>query len=160
GMTAIGLFVMRALIARDRRLTQPFALVVILALLAAPVYLVLATAQFSLRSATDLGDVLPLLDVSQFGKGFRDLEICLALFAGAPGVALWPARAARPQRSIAELLALTGALLAAVAVLLIPGTSGHPGTTSPRGLAIALDAVHLAAGSIWLGGLIGLLILR
>ena len=43
--------------------------------------------------------------------------------------------------------------------MLVPGTSGHPGTTSPRGLAIALDAVHLAAGSIWIGGLIGLLVL-
>jgi copper transport protein len=44
-------------------------------------------------------------------------------------------------------------------VLIVPGTSGHPGTASPRGVAIALDAVHLAAGSIWLGGLIGLVVL-
>ena len=34
-----------------------------------------------------------------------------------------------------------GALLAAGATLLIPGVSGHPSQTSPRGLAIALDVV-------------------
>ena len=30
-----------------------------------------------------------------------------------------------------------------------------PGQTSPRGLAIPVDWVHLAAGSVWIGGLIG-----
>jgi copper transport protein len=44
-------------------------------------------------------------------------------------------------------------------VLLIPGVSGHAGQTSPRGLAIALDWMHLAAGAVWIGGLIGLLVL-
>jgi copper transport protein len=123
------------------------------------VYLVMATAQFSLRSAFDLSAVLPLLNVSSFGHGFLMLELALALFAAAAAIALWVDRPERPQRSVAELLATTGALLAALAVLTLPGATGHPGTTSPRGVALALDAIHLGAGSIWLGGLIGLLAL-
>jgi len=154
-MAAIGLFVLRAFIARESS-AKPFAVAAAVALLAAPVYLVLATAQFSLRSAFDLSDVVPLLDVSAFGKGFLTLEACLALFVFAAGVAIW---LDRPRRTVAGLLALTGALLAAVATVVVPGTSGHPGTADPRWLAIALDAVHLGAGSIWLGGLIGLVAL-
>ena len=42
---------------------------------------------------------------------------------------------------------------------MIPGLSGHAGQTAPRGLSLALDWLHLAAGSIWIGGLIGLLVL-
>jgi len=37
--------------------------------------------------------------------------------------------------------------------------AGHPSTTSPVGLMLALDWAHLAAGSIWIGGLIGLIVL-
>ena len=48
--------------------------------------------------------------------------------------------------------------LAAAAVLILPGTSGHAGQTSPRGLSLLLDWLHLVSGSIWLGGLVGLLL--
>lgn len=154
GMAAIGLFVLRMFIARTG--WRPFAVAGAIALLAAPVYLLMATAQFALRSVFDLPDVVGLVDVSSFGRGFLALEACLALFVFAAGVAIW---LDRPRRTIAGLVSLAGALLAAAAVLLVPGTSGHPGTASPRGPAIALDAVHLAAGSIWLGGLIGLALL-
>ena len=41
----------------------------------------------------------------------------------------------------------------------IPGTSGHPAQTSPRGLSLAADWLHLISGSLWLGGLVGLIIL-
>src|ERR1019366_3897942 len=51
------------------------------------------------------------------------------------------------------------AALAAAAVLLVPGAVGHAGQTSPRGLSVALDAVHLLSGSVWIGGLVGLLVL-
>jgi copper transport protein len=153
-IAAIGLFVLRMFIVRSG--WRPFAVASAVALLAAPVYLLLATAQFALRSVFDLPDVVPLLDVSSFGRGFLVLELCLALFVFAAGAAIW---LDRPRRTIAGLLSLAGALLAAAAVLVIPGASGHPGTASPRGLAIALDAVHLGAASIWLGGLIGLVVL-
>ena len=44
-------------------------------------------------------------------------------------------------------------------MLLTPGAAGHAGQTSPRTLALALDWLHLVAGSLWLGGLVGLFVL-
>ncbi len=163
-MAAIGLFVLRMLIARPvghslRGVSIAFAIAIVSALLAAPVYLLLSTAQFSLRSPFDVGALAPLLDVSAFGRGYLDLELCLALFAVAGAIAIAIDRPERARRSIAELLATTGALLAAAAVMLVPGVAGHAGQTSPRGVAIGLDWLHLVAGAVWIGGLLGLLVL-
>jgi copper transport protein len=163
-MAAIGLFVLRMLIARPvghslRGVSVAFGVATAIALVAAPVYLLLSTAQFSLRSPFDLGALAPLFDVSAFGRGYLDLELCLALFAAAAAIALALDRPERARRSIAELLSTTGALLAAAAVILIPGVSGHAGQTSPRGVAIALDWLHLTSGAVWIGGLLGLLVL-
>ena len=44
-------------------------------------------------------------------------------------------------------------------MLVIPGVSGHPAQTPPRGLSLAADWLHLISGSLWLGGLVGLLVL-
>ena len=105
------------------------------ALIAIPVYVVLATADFALRSAFDLGALMPLLRASAFGRGFLDLELCLALFAVAAAIALYVDRPMRTTRSVAELLALVGATLAAAAALIIPGAAGHAAQTAPRALA-------------------------
>jgi copper transport protein len=168
-MAAIGLFVLRILIARPlvrrvpgarlRSLDVAFAVAAAAALIVIPYYLLLATAEFALRSWVDVGALVPLMRASAFGRGFLDLEICFALFAGAAAVALWVDRPERERRSVAALLATGGALAAAVAVLLVPGAAGHAAQTAPRGLSLALDWIHLAAGSIWLGGLIGLFVL-
>jgi copper transport protein len=80
------------------------------------------------------------------------------LFALAAAAAIAVDRPERPVRSVAELLAQTGALASGAATLAIPGLAGHAGQKSPRGLSLPLDAIHLAAGSIWLGGLIGLVV--
>jgi copper transport protein len=168
-MAAIGLFVLRIATARPvvqrvpetrlRAVSIAFGIVAAIALIATPVYVVMATAQFALRSVFDLGNVLPLIRDSAFGRGFLDLELTVALFVLAAALALWVDRPERAQRSIAELLSVAGALLAAGATLLVPGLSGHAAQTSPRGLSVALDWVHLVAGSVWIGGLIGLLVL-
>src|SRR5207248_8607574 len=55
--------------------------------------------------------------------------------------------------------ALAGALLAAGALLIVPGAAGHAAQTSPRALSLVLDWLHLASGAVWVGGLIGLLVL-
>jgi len=102
---------------------------------------------------------VPLFRVTAFGRGYLDMEICFALFCAAAWLALWLDRPERPRRSVAELLAISGALLAAAAVLVVPGAAGHAAQTSPRGVSVMLDWVHLVAGSLWLGGLIGLLVL-
>ncbi len=166
-MSAIGLLVLRMLTARTliRRvpgstpsvLTRATIIAGAIGLIAIPVYLDFAIANDSLRSVFDLGTLVPLFRVTAFGRGYIDLELCFGLFCLAGAIALWLDRPDRDRRSIAELGATTGALLAALAVVIIPGAVGHAGQTPPRGLSMFLDAVHLIAGSIWLGGLIGLL---
>jgi copper transport protein len=49
--------------------------------------------------------------------------------------------------------------VAAAAVLSVPGAAGHAAQTTPRPLALTLDWLHLLSGSVWLGGLLGLLVL-
>jgi copper transport protein len=158
-MAAVGLFVFQILIARPVRLVKPFAIATALSLVAAPLYLLFSTAQFSLRSVLDVGALAPMFDVSAFGRGYLRFELCLALFAGAAAIALAIDRPERPRRSVAEILATSGALMAGAAALLIPGVSGHPSQTSPRGFAMVLDVVHLSAGAVWIGGLLGLLLI-
>jgi len=163
-MSAIGLFVLRTLIARPpargrRAMTVAFAVAITVALVATPIYILLATAQFALRSFWSLGALVPLLDVSAFGRGYLRLELQLALFAVAGAIAIWLDRPERRQRSVVALLSLWGALLAAGAVLLVPGAAGHAAQTPPRWASLLLDWSHLASGSVWLGGLVGLLVL-
>jgi copper transport protein len=168
-MSAIGLYVMRILIARPavrrarptslRALSWAFVLASILGLITIPVYLDFAIANDSLRSVFDLGALVPLFRVTAFARGYLDLELCFALFCVAAWISLWLDRADRRRRSVAELAAQTGALLAAAVALVIPGTVGHAGQTSPRGLSVPLDWIHLIAGALWLGALIGLLVL-
>jgi copper transport protein len=124
-MSAIGLFVLRVIVTRPlrappRALTVAFAVALVVALVAVPVYVLLATAQFALRSAFAIGALVPLMRTSAFGRGFLDLELLLALFAVSASISLNLDRRRTPRRSVAELLALLGALLAAGAVLLAP----------------------------------------
>ena len=168
-MAAIGLFILRIATARPvvrrvsetnlRAVTIAFGVAAAIGLVAIPVYVDMATAQFALRSSFDLGDLVPLLRDSAFGRGYLDLELVFALFVVAASLAIWIDQPHRERRSTAELLSVTGALLAAAATLLVPGISGHAGYTSPRGLTLPFDWVHLVAGSVWVGGLIGLLVL-
>ncbi len=168
-MSAIGLFVLRLLIARPvarrrpgtslRGLTVAFTIASVVGLLAIPLYLEFATANDTLRSVLDVTSLVPLFRVTAFGRAIVDLELCFALFCAAAWVSIWVDRPEREKRSVAELVAVTGALLAAAAVLAIPGAAGHAAQTSPRGLTLLFDWLHMIAGSVWLGGLIGLLVL-
>jgi copper transport protein len=168
-MSAIGLFVLRLLVARPlgyrvaatslRALSAVFVVASLLGLIAIPVYLEESTAVDSLRSFWALGALVPLWRTTQFGRGYVNMELCFALFCLAAWVALWVDRPREERRTIAALLALTGALLAAAAVLVFPGAAGHAAQTSPRGLTVLLDWLHLVCGSVWLGGLLGLLVL-
>jgi copper transport protein len=168
-MCAIGLFILRAFVARSvprrvpgaslRPLSIAFWVSILLALIATPVYLVMSTAKFAQRSAFDLPNVVPLLNDSAFGRSLLYLELILALVAVTGGIAMWLDRPERNDRTVAALLAVIGALVAAAAALLVPGLDGHAAQTSPRWLTLSLDWLHLAAGSIWIGGLVGLLVL-
>ncbi|GAA4704313.1 copper resistance CopC/CopD family protein [Promicromonospora umidemergens] len=57
--------------------------------------------------------------------------------------------AAAPDRTRAALV-LAGCVLAVVA----PAFTGHTRATTPEALVIGADVLHLAAGSLWLGGLV------
>src|SRR5262245_1783245 len=95
-MSAIGLFVLRLGIARPlirrvdgtnlRAVSIAFFAAAALGLIAIPVYLDVATAEFSLRSAFDLGAVVPLVHASAFGRRYIDLWIRFALFVAARAV--------------------------------------------------------------------------
>jgi copper transport protein len=168
-MAAVGLLVMRLLTARPvvrevegvtlRMLSVAFAVAAIVGLIAIPVYLDFSTANDTLRSVFDLPALVPLFRVTAFGRAIVDLEVCFALFCVAGAAAVWVDRPDRARRSIAELIALCGALLAAAAVLIVPGAAGHAAQTSPRGLTLLFDWLHMVSGSVWLGGLVGLLVL-
>ncbi len=169
-MTAIGLFILRMLIARPlvsrvpgtslRGISVAFFVTSGLAAIALPIYLEESLVIDSInRSFFSFGALIPLWRVTAFGRGWFDLWICFLLFVLAAAIAIASDRPERPRRSIAALVALPGALLAAAAVLVLPGASGHAGQTSPRGLAVLLDWLHLVSGSVWLGGLVGLVLL-
>jgi copper transport protein len=168
-LVAIGLVAFRLVLARPLLRRVPGASlrvldVAALAALAAAflvtlVYLELSTAQFALRSSFDVADVVPLVRDSSFGRGLLALDVALALLALATAIALSIDRPERDERSIAELAAALGVAFAVGACLVLPGLAGHPSQTSPAGLALTLDAVHLLAASLWLGGLAGITLL-
>jgi copper transport protein len=168
-MLAIGLFAFRVVIARPllravpgsslRPVTTAFIVALGVSLVSVPIYLIVSTAKFALRSWVDLGTLIPLVRDSSFGRSYVDLWILLALFGLAALGAIGIDRPTRSLRSTAELLATGAGLVAAGAVLVIPGIAGHAAQTSPAALALALDWAHLVSGSLWLGGLVGLLAL-
>ena len=161
-MIAIGLFAFRIAIARPltrrvpgarlRAVSIAFVITSVIGLIAIPVYLDFAIANDSLRSVFDLGALLPLYRVTAFGRAYVDMILCFGLFCVVAWTALWLDRPGAQARSIAELVATSGAVLAAAAVLMIPGAAGHAAQTSPRGYSLAFDWLHLTSGSLWLGG--------
>ncbi len=168
-MIAIGLFVLRFFVARVlaqrtdgdglRAVSVAYVVASVVGLLAIAAYLDAATAIDSLRSVFDVGALVPLFRVTAFGRGYVDMLLCFALFCLAGWTALYLDRPDRARRSVAELAAQAGAVMAAAAVLVIPGTAGHAAQTSPAGLTLSADWLHLISGSLWLGGLVGLLVL-
>ena len=168
-MVAIGLFAFRFAIARPlarrvpeaslRPVSIAFVIASLLGVIAIPVYLDFAIANDSLRSVFDLTALIPLFRVTAFGRGYVDMTLCFALFCLAAWISLWLDHPERDGRSIAEIVSQTGATCAAAATLIIPGTSGHAAQQSPRGFSLVFDWLHLASGSLWIGGLVGLLVL-
>jgi copper transport protein len=168
-MISLGLFVFRVIIARPLRriapassprwITRALAVSLGVTLLATPVYLLFSTAQFALRSWTAVGALVPLMRVSAFGRAFTDLELVVALFALAAAIAIGVERSDRRQRSVVELLSQGGALVAAISAIALISLAGHAPQSAHRWIALPLDVVHVTVGSIWLGGLVGLLAL-
>ena len=169
-MAAIGLFVLRIAIARPlvRRVVgheparahgrvraSPSAL----GLVAIPAYLEEAIAIDSLRSFCDVGALVPLWRLTAFGRGYVDLELCFALFVVAAAVAIWVDRPERERRSVAALLAAQRrARWRPRPCSCCPGRSATPARRRRAASPCSLDWLHLVSGSIWIGGLVGLLV--
>jgi copper transport protein len=168
-MLTVGLFAFRILVARPlvravpraslRPVSIAFVVSLAVSLVAVPIYLIVSTAKFALTSAFDIGTLIPLVRSSSFGRSYLDLWIVLVLFGAAALIAIAIDRPERPIRSTAELFATASALVAGGALLEIPGIAGHAAQTPPAALALALDWAHLICGSVWIGGLVGLLAL-
>jgi copper transport protein len=113
---------------------------------------------------------VPLTAAWQAGGGLGDLAdagtwttgatsgTALASVLGLVGLALAALaarRAARETRAVWPAgLAIGGAVLATTSFVLV----GHTRTVGPAGLVVAADVLHLAAGAVWLGGVVGLVL--
>jgi copper transport protein len=125
-------------------------------------------ADVPLREAVS-GEVLGALMTTQFGV-VTAVRVGLLVLLGA---ALLEVRVGQDQRVLVPAEArrslgaaavparagrwsLAGWALLGLALLATVSLTGHAGTSSPLALGIGADVAHLAAGAIWVGGLIGL----
>lgn len=119
---------------------------IVVALIATPVYIAHETALFGDRSLLDVGWIAENVRSTAFGRGYTDLIVLIAVFAALTVLAL------RTGKSWAGI----AAVVAGGTTLLVPGLVGHPGQGSVPALAVPLDWLHLTAAAIWAGGLLGL----
>ena len=118
-----------------RTLSVAFGVALGVALVAIPVYVDLATAQFTLRLAFDLGAIVPAARESGFGRDLpRPRARASRSSRSPPLVALFVDRPEREQRSVAELLALPAALAHR------GGRDRPPRARRPRGPEVAARA--------------------
>ncbi len=113
-----------------------------------------AVAALAFQATTLAGRPLSALDSEAFQTvlatrfGLSTLARIALLFMAVSLFALAALRTGWRRWTAAGAL---GSLLFAALVTL--GLAGHPAVDSPAALAVTLDAVHLAAVSVWLGGL-------
>jgi copper transport protein len=150
-----GLAAFRLIVVRPADEVRPRALwrmdgillgLIVLALIATPLYVAHETALFGDRSLLDAGWIAENLRSTAFGRGYTDLVVLIAIFAALTVVAL---RTRRRWVGIVAVVVGAGSLL-------VPGLVGHPGQGSVPALAVPLDWLHLCAAATWAGGLLGL----
>lgn len=149
-LVAGGLVVFLGWTTRGLRLAEPLRRRLVRAVRgAAVVAIVAALVAVPLAGAYQLGSGLSgVIDPAAFEPGLvgEDLLVLLLQAVGLGTVALLAGR---------EKSTLTGDLLAAVAVW-SPALVGHTRAYEPSVLLVLTDALHLSAGAVWLGGLVGL----
>jgi copper transport protein len=79
-----------------------------------------------------------------FGRGIDVAAVLVVLVAASSGVV-------RRSRAAAILIGIPAAALAIWAVI-VPGLSGHAGDPGEGTLTVIVDALHVAAAAIWIGG--------
>lgn len=106
---------------------------------------------------------LPLTAAYQLGSGLGALfdratwgALPASEYVVAAAAAIGPGLAVRLLAGGAPSRATTTAALALAAVATgAPALTGHTRATSPELLVVATDVLHLLAGAVWLGGLVG-----
>ncbi|GAA4803640.1 hypothetical protein GCM10025786_03040 [Nocardioides caeni] len=149
-LLAGGLVVFLGWTARGVRLPEPVRRRLLRLLRAAAVVAVTAAAlAVPLAGAYQLGSGLSgLLDPAVVDPALVTDDIVVLLLQ-AVGLGVAVALAGRERST------LTGDLLAALAVW-SPALVGHTRAYEPSALLVVTDALHLSAGAVWLGGLVGL----
>lgn len=97
----------------------------------------------------ELGDLVPAFDAGQVANEL----VSAALVVVGLGTAVVAASTAPPDRRSAGLLT-GGALLA----LIGPALVGHTRAFAPAPVLVMGDVIHVTAGAVWLGGLVGLVL--
>lgn len=148
GTIALAGGLLYALTVARGRAVRPAALLVgggLAALVGASSALVLQVALAAGIPLTEVGDVLG--DAVADAR-FARLALLRAGFAlvGLVGAVIW---ARRERSKTAPWIVGVGS----GGLLVVPALAGHAWTADQRWLAVAVDAVHLAAASAWIGGL-------
>jgi copper transport protein len=95
------------------------------------------------------GPVASAIQATRFGREFgRGIDLT-AVFCVCAAAAFALARRSRPA---ALGLAVPAVVLGAWAVV-VPGLSGHAGDPGRGAVTITVDAIHVAAAAVWIGGL-------
>ena len=154
-LLAVGLAMFTALLlSAQTRVDRPRKRIRTLTTLSAVVSVVAATA------------ALPLTVIDQQALGLADL-ISLPAWTGTPANALTAlgllaAGLALVRAALGERLTLfqqrAALVLGTCLAVASPALTGHSRSFSPQAPVIALDVLHVLAGSVWLGGLVGLAI--
>jgi copper transport protein len=142
GIAFLGFASQAAATRAERRLLVGAAVVSLLAAAAGVVFQTVVASGLGSRAATDtalIGDTLR----DQFGTSAIVRAVGLVVLA--IGVVLGTRREGRSRYAVAGVGAL-------ITLLSFPLT-GHTRSTSPRALIFGADLVHLAAASVWVGGL-------
>lgn len=140
---AVGLTLFLLLVIPHDRLARPVARLRRLRSAAAVVAAVAAVVALPLTSGYQQGlDLVSTLDPDTWTRPQTGELLGLVLLVAGLGLLL-----ARPPR-----LALAGVALAAVS----PALTGHSRAYVPQAPVITIDVLHVLAGSIWLGGLVGM----
>ncbi len=112
------------------------------------VAVVLSAALKLARESADMPDVA--LTAMLFGSSWG-LSILLQMVAAATAAAAF--RAAQAGTETARANGWRAAMIAAAVLAVTPALGGHAASGEWAFIAIPLDAVHVAAGSVWLGSL-------
>lgn len=151
-LLAAGLLLFSGVVLREWSLPRrPLRTGVLLAAaVAAVASAVVLVSQVALSTGRGMLDALDLVPDAVRETRYGRLAVVRILSALAVmGVVLLPKR-----------VSLRGAaLLPALVLLAVPAAAGHAWSTSPAGLAVTTDLVHVTAVALWVGGLVGLLLL-